>query len=120
MWCTLSTLYIVVNWTVIRLVLISPPGPNWLGMSIYSMSAVISVNVWRGLPFFAITVLAGLVSIPREYYEAAEVDGASRRGRFWYVTMPLLKPVLAGVTLSSPVFTCRDLHIPHALQSRRP
>ena len=54
------------------------PGPTGSGMSTYAMAAVITVNVWRGLPFFAITVLAGLVSIPREFYEAAEVDGASR------------------------------------------
>ena len=53
------------------------------------MAAVIAVNVWRGLPFFAITVLAGLVAVPREFYEAAEVDGASSWGRFWHVTLPL-------------------------------
>jgi len=73
-----DSLYSVVNWTAIRLHLMSPPGPNWLGQSTYAMAAVIVVNVWRGLPFFAITVLAGLVAIPREYYEAAEVDGAAR------------------------------------------
>src|SRR6267142_1536564 len=77
-----DSLYSVVNWTAIRSGLISAPGPNWLGMSGYAMAAVITVNVWRGLPFFAITVLAGLVSIPREYYEAAEVDGASSFARF--------------------------------------
>jgi ABC-type sugar transport system permease subunit len=46
------------------------------------MAAVITVNVWRGFPFFAITVRAGLVVVPREYLEAAEVDGASSWGRF--------------------------------------
>ena len=63
-----DSLYSVVNWTAIHLGLINPPGPNWLGMTSYAMTAVIAVNVWRGLPFFAIIVLAGLVSIPREYY----------------------------------------------------
>src|SRR5207247_1231099 len=57
-----DSLYSVVNWTAIRAGLISAPGPNWLGMAGYAMTAVITVNVWRGLPFFAITVLAGLVS----------------------------------------------------------
>ena len=106
-----DSLYSVVNWTAIRLGLIAPPGPNWLGMAEYAMAAVIAVNVWRGLPFFAIIVLAGLVSIPREYYEAAEVDGASSWGRFRHVTLPLLKPVLAVVILFSTIFTFADFNI---------
>src|SRR5207247_10892231 len=64
-WWMFDSLYSVVNWTAIRLGLISAPGPNWLGQTNYAMAAVIIVNVWRGLPFFAITVLAGLMSIPR-------------------------------------------------------
>src|SRR3989449_6672995 len=81
----------------------------------YAMTAVIAVNVWRGLPFFAIIVLAGLVSIPREYYEAAEVDGASSWGRFRHVTLPLLKPVLAVVMLFSTIFTFADFNIVQVL-----
>ncbi|HEV8586987.1 MAG TPA: sugar ABC transporter permease, partial [Methylomirabilota bacterium] len=100
-WWMFDSLYSVVNWTAIGLGLMSPPGPNWLGQAGYAMAAVIVVNIWRGLPFFAITVLAGLMSIPREYYEAAEVDGAGSWGRFWFVTLPLLKPVLAVVILFS-------------------
>jgi multiple sugar transport system permease protein len=110
-----DSLYSVVNWTGIHLGLISPPGPNWLGMPSYAMAAVIAVNVWRGLPFFAIIVLAGLVSIPREYYEAAEVDGASSWGRFCHVTLPLLKPVLAVVILFSTIFTFADFNIVQVL-----
>jgi multiple sugar transport system permease protein len=114
-WWMFDSLYSVVNWTAIRLHLIDPPGPNWLGMANYAMTAVIAVNVWRGLPFFAITVLAGLVSIPREYYEAAEVDGASSWGRFRNVTLPLLKPVLAVVILFSTIFTFADFNIVQVL-----
>jgi multiple sugar transport system permease protein len=110
-----DSLYSVVNWTAIHLGILSPPGPNWLGMSNYAMTAVIAVNVWRGLPFFAITVLAGLVSIPREYYEAAEVDGAGSWGRFHNVTLPLLKPVLAVVILFSTIFTFADFNIVRVL-----
>jgi multiple sugar transport system permease protein len=105
----------VVNWTAIHLGLISPPGPNWLGQATYAMIAVIVVNVWRGLPFFAITTLAGLVAVPREYYEAAEVDGASSWSRFWLVTLPLLKPVLAVVILFSTIFTFADFNIVYIL-----
>jgi multiple sugar transport system permease protein len=114
-WWMFDSLYSVVNWTAIRLGLITAPGPNWLGMSAYAMAAVITVNVWRGLPFFAITVLAGLVSIPREYYEAAEVDGASSFARFRHVTLPLLKPVLAVVILFSTIFTFNDFNIVYVL-----
>jgi multiple sugar transport system permease protein len=114
-WWMFDSLYSVVNWTGIRLGLISPPGPNWLGMTDYAMAAVIAVNVWRGLPFFAIIVLAGLVSIPREYYEAAEVDGAGSWSRFRHVTLPLLKPVLAVVILFSTIFTFSDFPIVQVL-----
>ena len=110
-WWMFNSLYSVVNWSGIALGVMDPPGPNWLGQKYYAMAAVIAVNVWRGLPFFAITVLAGLMSIPREFYEAAEVDGASKRQRFWHVTLPLLKPVLAVVVLFSTIFTFSDFNI---------
>jgi multiple sugar transport system permease protein len=110
-----DSLYSVVNWTAIALGIFNPPGPNWLGQANYAMAAVIAVNVWRGLPFFAITTLAGLVSIPREYFEAAEVDGAASWGRFRHVTLPLLKPVLAVVILFSTIFTFADFNIVYVL-----
>lgn len=110
-----DSLYSVVNWTAIRIHLISAPGPNWLGQATYAMGAVIAVNVWRGLPFFAITVLAGLMAVPREFHEAAEVDGASSWRRFWHVTLPLIKPVLAVVILFSTIFTFADFNIVQVL-----
>src|SRR3989442_5252867 len=110
-----NSLYSVVNWTGIALGLMEPPGPNWLGQKYYAMTAVVVVNVWRGLPFFAITILAGLVSIPRELYEAAEADGAGPVTRFWYITLPLIKPVLAIVVLFSTIFTFSDFNIVYVL-----
>jgi len=114
-WWMFDSLYSVVNWTAIRLGLMTPPGPNWLGQATYAMIAVIVVNVWRGLPFFAITTLAGLLAVPREYYEAAEVDGAGSWQRFWLITLPLLKPVLAVVILFSTIFTFSDFNIVYVL-----
>src|SRR4029077_9680785 len=76
-----------------------------------AMSRVISATGGRGLPFFAITVLAGLMAVPREYQEAAEVDGAGSWSRFWHVTLPLIKPVLAVVILFSTIFTFGDFNI---------
>jgi multiple sugar transport system permease protein len=114
-WWMFNSLYSVVNWTGIALGIMDPPGPNWLGQKYYAMTAVVIVNVWRGLPFFAITILAGLVSIPRELYEAAEADGAGPAARFWHVTIPMLKPVLAIVLLFSTIFTFSDFNIVYVL-----
>jgi len=58
-WWMFNSLYSVVNWTGIAMGLLDPPGPNWLGQKYYAMAAVVLVNIWRGLPFFAITILAG-------------------------------------------------------------
>ena len=114
-WWMFNSLYSVVNWTGISLGIMDPPGPNWLGQRYYAMAAVITVNVWRGLPFFAITILAGLVSIPKELYEAAHSDGAGPLARFWYITLPLLRPVLAVVILFSTILTFGDFNIVYVL-----
>jgi len=110
-----NSLYSVVNWTLLASGIIDPPGPNWLGQKYYAMAAVIIVNIWCGLPFFAITLLAGLVAIPKELYEAAEADGAGPIARFWYVTLPLLKGVLAIVVLFSTIFTFSEFNIIYVL-----
>jgi multiple sugar transport system permease protein len=114
-WWMFNSLYSVVNWMGIHAGIMDAPGPNWLGQKYYAMTAVVVVNVWRGLPFFAITILAGLVSIPRELYEAAEADGAGPIARFWLVTLPLLRPVLAIVVLFSTIFTFSDFNIVYVL-----
>src|SRR5437879_7477233 len=114
-WWMFNSLYSVVNWTGLALGLMDPPGPNWLGQRYYAMTAVVVVNIWRGLPFFVITILAGLVAIPRELYEAAEADGAGAAARFWYITLPLLKPVLAVVVLFSTIFTFSDFNTVYVL-----
>ena len=114
-WWMFNSLYSVINWTGIAVGLMDPPGPNWLGQKYYAMTAVVAVNIWRGLPFFAITILAGLVSIPKDLYEAAETDGAGPIARFLHVTLPLLKPVLAIVVLFSTIFTFSDFNIVYVL-----
>src|SRR6266700_1289165 len=114
-WWMFNSLYSVINWTGIALGVMDPPGPNWLGQRYYAMAAVITVNIWRGLPFFAITILSALVAIPKELYEAAEADGANANARFWHITPPLLKPVLAVVVLFSTIFTFSDFNIVYIL-----
>lgn len=119
-WWMFDSLYSVINWTLVHLGLIDPPGPNWLGRKYLAMAAVITVNTWRGLPFFAICILAGLVAIPQELYEAAETDGARRFNKFWYITLPLLKPVLAIVILFSTIFTFSNFEIVYILTGGGP
>jgi len=118
-WWMFEPLYSVVNWTLKSLHLVHHDIP-WLPDPYLAMFTVILVNVWRGLPFFAITLLAGLVAIPRELYEAAESDGAGALGRFWHVTIPLVKPVLAVVILFSAIFTLGDFNIVYVLTKGGP
>jgi multiple sugar transport system permease protein len=118
-WWMFEPLYSVVNWTLKALHIVSRDIP-WLPDPYLAMFTVVLVNTWRGLPFFAICLLAGLVAIPREMYEAAESDGASAMGRFWYITVPLLKPVLAVVILFSTIFTLADFNIVYVLTKGGP
>jgi multiple sugar transport system permease protein len=87
----------------------------WLGMPATAMFSVQLVNIWRGIPFFGISLLAGMQSIPQDLYEAAEIDGANGWQKFWRITMPLLMPVTAVVTLFSIVQTFADFQIVYVL-----
>lgn len=113
-WWMFDSLYSVINWSLVHLGLLSH-GLQWLGTPHLAMSAVITVNVWRGLPFYAITILAGLMSINPEFYEAAEADGAGAWSRFWHITLPLLRPVLTVVILFSTIYTFADFNIVYVL-----
>lgn len=78
---------------------------DWLGQRQTAMPSVILASVWRGFPFWFISILAALQTIPRELYEAARVDGANAWQRFWTVTFPGIKQVLIVVTLLSSIWT---------------
>ncbi|WP_433430827.1 carbohydrate ABC transporter permease [Nonomuraea sp. CA-141351] len=67
--------------------------PGW------AMTSVIVANIWYGVTFFAIMIMAALQSVPKELYEAASVDGASRLRQFWHVTLPHIRPTLALIVL---------------------
>lgn len=83
----------------------------WLGDPNVALPAVIAVNVWRGFPFFVITFLAGLQTVPQELYDAAKVDGAGAMARFRQVTLPGILPVVAVTTLFSAILTFNDFSI---------
>jgi len=102
------------NWLLV-LVGIPKPGPSWLGNPLLAMVSIIVINTWRGLPFYGITLLAGLQTVPPELYEAATIDGAGSWQRFRYVTLPLLQPIILIVTLFSVIFTFADFQLVYVL-----
>ncbi|HKX08613.1 MAG TPA: sugar ABC transporter permease [Stellaceae bacterium] len=113
MWI-LDPAFSVVNWLLVHTG-IANPGPSWLGNPHLAMGSLIVVNTWRGLPFYAITLLAGLQTISPDLYEAATIDGAGVLDRFRYVTLPLLKPVVFIVTMFSLIFTFADFQLIYVL-----
>jgi multiple sugar transport system permease protein len=109
----------VLNWTFFKLGLISTR-VNWLGDPDMAMAAVMIVNIWRGVPFYAISLLAGLQTISPELHEAAAIDGAKPLQRFWYVTWPLLLPVTMVVVLFSVIQTFADFQLVYVLTGGGP
>ena len=83
----------------------------WLAQPGTAMLAVILAVVWQGFPFFAITLLAGLQGIPKELYEAAEIDGASTFNSFRNVTLPSLAPVIATALLLRMIWVANSLDL---------
>jgi multiple sugar transport system permease protein len=109
-----DSLFSVVNYILLGLGILSKKIP-WLGDPFWAMISVVIVNTWRGLPFFAISFLAGLMAIPKELYEAAATDGARSYHKFWHITLPLLQPVIAVVVLFSTIWTFADFQIVYIL-----
>lgn len=81
---------------------------DWLGQRATAMPAVIAASVWRGFPFWFVSILAALQSIPNELYEAARVDGATAWQRFRHVTFPGIRTVVIVTTLLSSIWTANS------------
>lgn len=109
----------VLNWILYKLGFISS-AVNWLGDPELAMFSIIVVNIWRGVPFFAISLLAGLQTISPDLNEAAAIDGAPPLKRFWYITWPLLLPVTMVVVLFSVIQTFADFQIVYVLTGGGP
>ena len=111
----------VINYVLLHLHLITIADRiNWLGVPWLAMTSVIIVNVWRGVPFFAISLLAGLQTINPELQEAAALDGAGAWQRFRHVTWPLLLPVTMVIMLFSVIQTFADFQIVYVLTGGGP
>jgi multiple sugar transport system permease protein len=109
----------VLNWILVHSGL-SQRGLPWLTSPALAMFSVILVNTWRGIPFFAITLLAGLQTIPGELYEASAIDGAGAWHRFRYVTLPLLQPILLITLVLSMIWTFSDFQVVYGLTQGGP
>lgn len=80
----------------------------WFGSASLALIAVLVVNVWRGTPFFGISILAKLQTIPKDHYEAAEIDGANLWQKFRYVTFPAISDVIMLTALVSTIWTINE------------
>src|SRR6201997_37183 len=109
----------VINWTLFNLGFIKAR-INWLGDPSLAMTSIIVVNIWRGVPFFAISLLAGLQTISPELNEAAAIDGARPWSRFWLITWPLLLPVTMVVMLFSVIQTFADFQLVYVMTGGGP
>jgi arabinogalactan oligomer/maltooligosaccharide transport system permease protein len=85
---------------------------KWLTDPLWNFVGMIIVNVWLGIPFMMVILLGGLQSIAGEYYEAAEIDGASARQQFTNITLPLLRPVLTPVIVLGTIWTFNNFNVP--------
>ncbi len=113
-WWIYDSQFSIVSWTLLRLGLIDHY-INFLGDPAWARASVIMANIWRGIPFVAITLLAGLQTIPPSLYEAAVIDGATAWQRFRYVTFPMLTPIIAVVMTFSVLFTFTDFQLIYVL-----
>ena len=109
----------VLNWLLYRTGFIVTKLP-FLSDGVYGLWCAIAVNTWRGMPFFAITLLAGLQTISTDLHEAASLDGANGWKRFWYVTWPLLRPVTVVVVVFSVIQTFSDFQLIYVLTGGGP
>jgi len=113
-WWIYDSQFSIVSWTLVKLGFIDTY-IDFLGDPWNARMATIFANVWRGVPFVAITLLAGLQTISPSYYEASAIDGASPWQQFRYVTLPLLTPIIAVVMTFSVLFTFTDFQLIYVL-----
>lgn len=113
-WWIYDAQFSVISWTLTKLGLIDRY-IDFLGEPWNARFSAIAANIWRGVPFIAICLLAGLQTIAPSYYEAASLDGATPWQQFRYVTLPLLTPIIAVVMTFSVLFTFTDFQLIYVL-----
>lgn len=109
--------YSAFNWIFERL---GFEGISWLGEPNWARFAVILVNIWVGAPFFLIMYLAALKSVPEQLYEAADIDGANWWQKLWYITLPMMRNIIAITALFSLIVTFANFDIVRVLTAGGP
>ena len=109
-WWLFDPQFSIISWSLMKLGLITQY-INFLGDPWNARWSVIFANIWRGVPFVAITLLAGLQTVSPSLYEAATIDGATAWQRFRFITYPLLTPIIAVVMTFSVLFTFTDFQL---------
>jgi multiple sugar transport system permease protein len=113
-WWIYDSQFSIISWVLMEWGWIERP-INFLGDPNTARASVIAANVWRGIPFVAISLLAGLQTIPQSLNEAAALDGATSWQRFTKITLPLLTPIIAVVMTFSVLFTFTDFQLIYVL-----
>lgn len=93
---------------------------KWMSNKDLALPVAMFVNIWKGTPWAAIMLLAGLQGIQKELYETAQIDGAGTFKQFWYVTLPMLKPISLTVSLLLIIWTIKDFSIVYVLNKGGP
>jgi len=109
-WWIFDAQFSIISWSLKQMGLITN-NINFLGDVTWARACVIFANIWRGVPFVAITLLAGLQTVSPSLYEAATLDGATSWQRFRFITYPLLTPIIAVVMTFSVLFTFTDFQL---------
>lgn len=109
-WWIYDAQFSIVSWVLVKMGLIDQY-INFLGEPNLARMSTIIANIWRGVPFVAICLLAGLQTIPLSMYEAASIDGATPLQQFRHVTLPMLSPIIAVVMTFSVLFTFTDFQL---------
>ncbi|TFZ00363.1 carbohydrate ABC transporter permease [Ramlibacter humi] len=113
-WWIYDAQFSIVSWALVKMGLIDRY-IDFLGDPINARLSTIAANIWRGVPFVAITLLAGLQTISPSLYEAGAIDGTTGWQRFRYITLPLLTPIIAVVMTFSVLFTFTDFQLIYVL-----
>jgi multiple sugar transport system permease protein len=113
-WWIFDSQFSILTWGLQKLGIITHQ-IDYLGQPNNARASVIAANVWRGIPFVAICLLAGLQTVPQSLYEAAAIDGVNAWQRFYYITLPLLTPIIAVVMTFSVLFTFTDFQLIYVL-----